>query len=180
MSTQTVSALLTALIIAVIAGVFLRVRWLAHGKHEYTPVQSNAYRIRAWVFGVMVVVGLPISIWLFRDNPYNAATDSPQIINATGYQWYWELDRDNATVGKAVEFRVTSVDVNHGFGIYNEAGVMVAQTQAMPGYINRLVHTFDAPGTYQLLCLEYCGVGHHVMIVEILVTETKPEGGTGG
>lgn len=171
MSIQTVSALLTAVTIAIIAGVFLQVRWQAHDRRDYTPVQSNAYRIRAWIFGVMVVIGLPVSIWLFRDNPYNAATDSPQIINATGYQWYWEVDRDNVTAGEAVEFRVTSVDVNHGLGIYNEAGVMVAQTQAMPGYVNRLVHTFEAPGIYQLLCLEYCGVGHHAMTAEIVVTE---------
>jgi hypothetical protein len=66
--------------------------------------------------------------------------------------------RDNAVtlpLGDAVELQVTAKDVNHGFGIYDEAGHLMAQTQAMPGYVNRLVSTFNAPGTYHLLCMEF-------------------------
>lgn len=40
----------------------------------------------------------------------------------------------------------------------------------MPGYVNRLVHTFDRPGRYRLLCLEFCGVVHHDMVAEFEVT----------
>lgn len=68
-------------------------------------------------------------------------------------------------------FRGTRSDVNHGFGICDAAGTLVAQTQAMPGYVNRLTHVFAVPGTYQVLCLEYCGLVHHNMIAEINVTE---------
>lgn len=39
----------------------------------------------------------------------------------------------------------------------------------MPGYTNKLVHTFTEPGTYQVMCLEYCGVGHTPMTAEIEV-----------
>ena len=46
---------------------------------------------------------------------------------------------------------------------------IVAQTQAMPGYVNVLRYTFKEPGTYQVLCLEYCGVEHHDMKTEINV-----------
>jgi heme/copper-type cytochrome/quinol oxidase subunit 2 len=42
-----------------------------------------------------------------------------------------------------VEFQVTSADVNHGFGIYDRSGRLLAQTQAMPGITNRLVYTFS-------------------------------------
>ncbi len=37
-----------------------------------------------------------------------------------------------------VEFRVTSLDVNHGMAIFDPDGKLVGQTQAMPGYVNRL------------------------------------------
>lgn len=171
MSVQSISALLTLLGILSLAAVFLRVRVLAHEGRDYAPVQGNAYRIRAIVFGVLVLVGLPITVWLFRDNPYTASAAAPQVINATGHQWYWELDRDEVAAGEPVEFRVTSADVNHGFGIYDAAGTLVAQTQAMPGYVNRLTHVFEAPGAYRVLCLEYCGLVHHNMIAEIVVTE---------
>ena len=48
-------------------------------------------------------------------------------------------------VGAVVEFRVTTLDVNHGFSLYAPDGRLVAQTQAMPGYVNRLRVTFDNP-----------------------------------
>lgn len=62
--------------------------------------------------------------------------------------------------GEVVEFRVTSIDVTHGFAIYDDTGTLVAQTQAMPGYVNRLRWKFDKPGTYNILCLEFCGLAH--------------------
>ncbi|MGH8399001.1 MAG: hypothetical protein ACRETA_12285, partial [Gammaproteobacteria bacterium] len=74
--------------------------------------------------------------------------------------------------GEPVEFRVTAADVNHGFAIYDNLGVLLAQTQAMPGYVNRLYFRFPKPGTYHILCLEYCGVGHLIMHANIEVIQT--------
>lgn len=62
-----------------------------------------------------------------------------------------------------VEFRVTSLDVNHGFGIYTPDGTLLAQTQAMPGYVSRLRVRLEQPGRYPILCLELCGMEHHSM-----------------
>jgi cytochrome c oxidase subunit 2 len=69
-------------------------------------------------------------------------------VRATGAQWAWTIEGPDIVVGKPVEFQVTSTDVNHGFGLYNSDLQMVAQTQAMPGYVNRLRYTFTTPGTY--------------------------------
>jgi cytochrome c oxidase subunit 2 len=66
-------------------------------------------------------------------------------------------------LGQTIEFRVTTLDVNHGFSLYSPDGRLVAQTQAMPGYMNRLRVRFDEPGTYTVLCLEFCGMSHHRM-----------------
>lgn len=175
MSVQSLSALLTLVAILAVAGVFLRVRRYAHEGRDYAPVQGNAYRIRAIGFWLLVLMGLPVSIWLLRETPYAAAGAAPQVVNATAAQWYWELDPTELTAGQPVEFRVTSTDVNHGFGLYDEGGTLVAQTQAMPGYVNRLTHVFETPGTYRVLCLEYCGLVHHDMVAELVVT-----GGAGG
>lgn len=72
-------------------------------------------------------------------------------------------------VDKMVEFRVTSLDVNHGFGIYDSAMHLVTQVQAMPGYVNRLRYKFTKPGSYHVLCLEYCGMGHPAMESSFIV-----------
>ncbi|HXF04277.1 MAG TPA: hypothetical protein VNM72_02555 [Blastocatellia bacterium] len=71
--------------------------------------------------------------------------------------------------GSLVEFRVTSFDVNHGFSIYAPDGRLITQTQAMPGYVNRLRARLNEPGRYTVLCLEFCGPAHHRMRGVLLV-----------
>ncbi|MCC7232463.1 MAG: hypothetical protein IT242_05925 [Bacteroidia bacterium] len=71
--------------------------------------------------------------------------------------------------GKTVEFRVTSNDVNHGFAIYDTQNQLIVQTQAMPGYVNRLRWKFEQPGHYSIRCLEFCGAAHAFMESSFLV-----------
>lgn len=171
MNVQSVSALVTTLVILVIAVVFINIRRHAHEAREYAPVQGTAYRYRAILFWVMIVVGLPITVYLLRDMPYATAAGTTEVVNATGAQWYWDLDKEEFTTGQKVEFNVTSTDVNHGFGLYDQHGTLVAQVQAMPGYINRLTYQFTTPGTYKVMCLEYCGLVHHDMILDLTVAD---------
>jgi len=62
-------------------------------------------------------------------------------------------------VGADVTFYVTSPDVVHGFFITNTTVNMMV----IPGWVSDESHVFRAPGTYLLLCNEYCGSGHHFM-----------------
>lgn len=143
---------------------------------DYTPMQVRAYRIRAKLFWVLVLVLGPTMIYNLADLPYsashsrsNASGAQALVIEAKGHQWRWELSRNRVAVGQPVEFRVTSADINHGFAIYDTDMHLVAQTQAMPGYTNKLNYTFRKKGTYKILCLEYCGIAHHNMMTEIEV-----------
>jgi cytochrome c oxidase subunit II len=143
---------------------------------DYKPVQVRAYRIRARLFWVLVLVLGPAMIYSLLDLPYgashahaNASGAQPLVIEGKGYQWRWELSRNHVPLGQSVEFHVTSADINHGFAIYDPEMHLVAQTQAMPGYTNKLNYTFSKAGTYKVLCLEYCGIAHHNMITEIKV-----------
>jgi cytochrome c oxidase subunit II len=40
----------------------------------------------------------------------------------------------------------------------------------MPGYHNTLDLTLSTPGTYHVLCFEFCGIGHHLMQSTFKVT----------
>ncbi len=170
-SVWLVSLTLMGLILAVFLFVFSQ----SHVREiDYTPLQKRAYRLRARLFWALVVTLGPAMVYNLIDLPYgaaraNARVDNVQTIDAVGYQWRWELSRNEVTVGEPVVFRVTSADVNHGFGIYDTNLKLVAQAQAMPGYTNTLHHTFDTEGTYRVLCMEYCGIVHHNMIAEIKV-----------
>lgn len=143
-------------------------------EEDYGHVVHDAYSLRAKFFwGLAVVFGSGM-IYTLYDLPYKATaarntTGAAQVVDVKGYQWRWELSRETVVKDQPVEFRVTSDDVNHGFGIYDTDMHIVAQTQAMPGYTNTLRYTFSKEGTYRILCLEYCGTAHHNMMTEIKV-----------
>lgn len=69
-------------------------------------------------------------------------------------------------VGEFVEFIATSHDVTYGFGAFRKDGTMVFQMQVVPGYENRLLWKFDAPGTYDVRSTEYSGPRHSEMYVQ--------------
>lgn len=163
---QELALYVTLVIVIAILAVFVRVALQSRTAEEYGPVQSTAARIRSWTFWGLVIVGIIVTAVSLRGIPQLAAREAGdvQVVNVTGYQWYWDMDEYVVTAGVPVEFHVTSEDVNHGFGIYDPDLRLVAQVQAMPGYQNVLRHTFERPGIYQILCLEYCGLAHHDMV----------------
>ena len=133
----------------------------------------TARRIQARLFAALLVV-FAVGSWAtfrhFPIPPQRALSDVQQVVDVVGGQWYWTIEPASVEAGRTVEFRVTSADVNHGFAIYAPDGRIVTQTQAMPGYTNKLRYSFDEPGTYTLQCLEYCGIGHAPMTAAIQVT----------
>lgn len=158
---------LSLALMAVIAAVF---GWVA-ARASATPVDAEriagpAYRWRTRLFWVVVLAGVVIAAATMIPWPiagHAAGVGAPDVtVRATAYQWRWELSESTVPVGKTVEFEVRAADVNHGFGIYR-GGRLLAQAQAMPGFVNRLRVRFDEPGEYQVLCMEYCGVAHHGM-----------------
>jgi cytochrome c oxidase subunit 2 len=76
-----------------------------------------------------------------------------------------------------VTFHVTSKDVIHGFQL---VGTNV-NTMVIPGEVSVITVEFDDPGTYGIVCNEYCGAGHHQMQGEIkVVPESEYEDPSGG
>jgi len=67
--------------------------------------------------------------------------------------------------GSRVTFYATSSDVMHGFSI-PESGVNMAVT---PGWVSEIAYTFKRPGTFLLICNEYCGSGHQLMAAKVVV-----------
>ena len=55
-----------------------------------------------------------------------------------------------------------TLDVSHGFGIYNSEDQIVIQSGILPGVEQYLTVDLGA-GVYTVICMEYCGMGHHRM-----------------
>lgn len=87
--------------------------------------------------------------------------------------WTFTPGEVHVPVGSKVTFYVTSMDVQHGIKLLKTNVNMMI----LPGQISTLSATFKEPGTYQFVCHEYCGTGHHTMFGQIIVdqpTEAAP------
>jgi cytochrome c oxidase subunit 2 len=164
------------LTLAGIAGVALVFLYVIHGatrKADAARVEARAGAIRKWFFLGLLVLGAGVTAATLAPFPIpdqQASAGTRHVVDVVGHQWGWRLPPGPIEAGIPVEFRVTSADVNHGFGLYDSSGRLLAQTQAMPGVTNRLVYTFARPGRYRVLCLEYCGLVHYGMSAEIVVS----------
>lgn len=107
--------------------------------------------------------------------PYSSAFTRPGIrkLDKKTYEVYivarmWEFDAAKIVVdqGSTVDFYLTSKDVVHGFNIERKA----VNLMAVPGAVNKTSITFNDPGTYRIVCHEYCGVGHQGMMGKVIVT----------
>ena len=173
---QNIAWVVSLTLIAILIGVFVSVIRKS-GLPELKPNDGkSSARWRNRTFWTLTVLFIPITAYSLAHLPYvqaDAANNDALVVEATGYQWRWELSQQTIPVNTLIEFRVTSADVNHGFGIYDDKLQLHTQTQAMPGMTNKLRHTFKTPGTYKILCLEYCGIAHHNMLTEIKVVSEQ-------
>ncbi|MCG2460043.1 hypothetical protein K8352_04745 [Flavobacteriaceae bacterium F89] len=172
------SILLLFLVLAGAATIVFTLVYLSSRKPERSGQgMSNPLNKRFWFSLILfVILGIFSSVTIPKSPYYLFADETPtKVIHVSAMQFAFFLSENaidpkspsNETImlpaNKLVEFRVTSMDVNHGFAIYNEANRLIGQTQAMPGYVNRLRFKFKEPGKYSILCLEYCGMAHQVM-----------------
>jgi cytochrome c oxidase subunit 2 len=122
---------------------------------------------------IMVVVLFALLMGTIFYVPYgDTAGARGQFVRVTGVQYAWAVDvAQPIVVDRPVTFVARSRDVAHGFGVYNPKGTLIFQAQVVADHVQKIVHTFTEPGTYEVLCLEYCGAGHHEMVSEF---EVKP------
>lgn len=106
--------------------------------------------------------------------PYDKAYENAKIVklDENTYQvfsvasmWQFQPSEINIPVGSEVDFYLTSKDVVHGFNI-TEKNINL---MAVFGAVNKTTVKFDKPGVYDIICHEYCGVGHQNMRGQVIV-----------
>ncbi|MCO5234310.1 MAG: hypothetical protein LC105_00745 [Chitinophagales bacterium] len=175
MKEHTLILLLFLVISIAIMGLFLVI--FQSSKIENETGMQNPKKKRFFFFIILASILLVLLSITIPKSPYfQYADNSPaKVVYIAAQQYVFlssfqaiTLDNINTEAievpaNEVIEFRVTSLDVNHGFAIYNDKAELVTQTQAMPGYINKLRWKFTEPGKYNILCLEFCGGGHSFM-----------------
>lgn len=136
-------------------------------------------RERRWLY-VLIAVFLvfnavtlsplvPWQKWLLWSDP---TPDQRISIEMEDYEIKLPAEGIEIRADEYVEFTVTSGDVTYGFGVFRPDGTMVFQMQVTPGYENRIIWKFDAPGTYDVRSTEYSGPRHPEMFIKDAIRVT--------
>ncbi|MEW5849593.1 MAG: cytochrome C oxidase subunit II [Myxococcota bacterium] len=83
-------------------------------------------------------------------------------LQASMWRWHPIL---KLKAGQTYRIHMSSTDLQHGFSLQP----MNMNFQVLPGYDHVITLTPTAPGTYPILCNEFCGIGHHMMTGRIVV-----------
>jgi len=180
--TVQIAAIVTAIVVLAIILIGLYVGKNSGEKED--GFIKGLYKIRSvyFIFLIGVIVVLLFVTMKSDLIPYpESKSGEPDVtVQVTGSTFSWDIVPNTVPVGKVIEFAVTSMDVTHGFGIYNSKGEIITQVQVMPGYTNKLRYTFKEPGEYKIICMELCGTNHQSMISEIQVVNEGDTSATGG
>ena len=84
------------------------------------------------------------------------------------WQWYPVVKLQE---GANYTLHLSSSDLNHGFSLFP----LNINVQVVPGYDYGLRVTPNEAGDFRIICNEFCGIGHHLMVGKIIV---EKEGGT--
>lgn len=144
-----------------------------------------------WLMAVSVMLGafiaaLLASVFIFGvELPSPVARIDPQELSETEFaepgvrhmggnqytahivaqMWAFNPAVINVPPGSEVTFIMTSRDITHGILVEeHDVNLML-----LPGQVSVTSAVFDRPGTYQMICHEFCGPGHQNMIGVVIV-----------
>ncbi len=166
--------MLGALGVAAVAIVFF-VRYRRRSETAATPhVEPKALH-------EVIFVGLPLGfflLWFAIGFPLFVKLQTPprdsMDVYVMGKKWMWKfaypggpngVDVLRVPAGRPVRLLITSRDVIHSFFVPD----LRLKQDAVPGRYAQTWFTALAPGRHQVLCAEYCGIGHSAMLAEIVV-----------
>jgi cytochrome c oxidase subunit 2 len=70
--------------------------------------------------------------------------------------------------GQRYRLHISALDTNHGFSLFP----MNVNFQIVPGYDYALEVTPTASGDFRIICNEFCGIGHHMMVGRVIVVDS--------
>ena len=157
---------LTWIIIAFFWGLFMffmMIYW--HGAGEQN-LSNEAYKIKPEKFAAKTQE--MIEAYTVREENGFPVVHPPSgsDVYLTGRLFNWwpilELEKD-----QSYRLHLSSVDVQHGFSLQP----ININLQVHPAYDMVVTIKPDQAGEYGIVCNEFCGIGHHLMVGKLYVVE---------
>jgi cytochrome c oxidase subunit II len=161
---QIVIGAVFAALALLLAGAFVAIGLQAGSDVSVERVHRVGYWLRRGWLALLLAIGVfVVGISLFYLPYATGGLDGRTQVKVTSGQFFWSLTPNRVPADTPIRFDVSSVDVNHGFGLFDPHGHLIGSVQAMPGYVNKLDLTLSEPGVYRIRCLELCGLNHAAM-----------------
>ena len=159
----------------ILAGVLIRFR---HRPRRELPAQTAGHTLLelSWTIApalVLLVIAIPTITVIFATQ--RPAPRDALVVTVRGWQWWWEFRYPSFDVvtanelyipaGRPVVLQLEGPDVIHSFWVPRLGG----KRDVVPGRLNQIVFTADAPGELWGQCAEFCGVSHANMRMRVVV-----------
>jgi cytochrome c oxidase subunit II len=142
------------------------------------PEPSADHDTRLELLWTLIPLLLVFAIFAASTRVYLSMTSAepgaaPLRVDVTARKWSWWFDHPGGkgsnelhlVAGRPAELVLASTDVIHSLYVPE----FRLKQDAVPGRFTRMVLTPTAPGTYQILCAEYCGTNHSKMSAAVVV-----------
>jgi cytochrome c oxidase subunit II len=157
--------------------LFFFVRYRRRSEDQLTPRVVPNRTIEVLFVVVPLSFFLLCFAWSYGDFVH-MQTPPPDCMDVyvTGKQWMWKfaypegpssISTLRVPSGRPVRLLLTSRDVIHSFFVPS----FRVKSDVLPGRYTQLWFQATKPGTYQILCTEYCGLEHSGMLGEVVVLE---------
>ncbi|HET9372705.1 MAG TPA: cytochrome c oxidase subunit II [Vicinamibacterales bacterium] len=172
-----VSAFFAVLVTALV--VFFTIRYRrTHPDQVGADIHGSIALELGWTF-VPFILAMAMFVWgadlFFR--LAKPPADAMEIF-VVGKQWMWkiqhpagvrEINELHVPINRNVRITLGSEDVIHDFSI----PAFRVKMDAVPGKVTTMWFKATKPGTYHLLCLEFCGTKHSGMIGQVIAMEPQ-------
>jgi cytochrome c oxidase subunit 2 len=163
-----VSLFFFALIVGAIILFVIRYRRRSAGQ-KTSPIEGNRRLEVVWA-AIPAILLIVTFLWGFREwMDLNVPPANALEVRVFAKKWSWEFDYPKQGLvgapdlvvpeGRPVKLTMSSADVIHSFFV----PAFRLKRDVLPNRYTVLWFEATQPGSYDLLCAEYCGTGHSVM-----------------
>ncbi|HWH14494.1 MAG TPA: cytochrome c oxidase subunit II [Miltoncostaeaceae bacterium] len=170
------SGAIYVIVISVLLYSVWRFRAKPGDESDGPPNHGNTSLEVAWTVLPAILLGV-MAVWAYLVVDRNEALAADrEVIEVTAWQFAWEFRYPEAgvtsgdlrvPVGRQIDLQMRSVDVIHDLWVPEWR----VKHDVVPGMTNRLIVNPTRVGTYPLICMELCGVGHAAMRSRAIVME---------
>ncbi|MFT3764298.1 MAG: cytochrome c oxidase subunit II [Minicystis sp.] len=176
-----ISVTMAGATVVALAAAYFMIRYRRRSTSVAGPFPNATMRVH-FLFEVGAVVSLALlflAFWVIGMRQYERTRIAPEeasTVYVTAKQWMWKfayaegpnsIARLYVPARRPVKLVMTSRDVIHSFYV----PAFRLKYDVLPGRYTTLWFEATEPGSYPILCAEYCGTEHSVMRGEVIALE---------